>query len=270
MNFYCDLCMNYKEGSSNANFNELLSCAILDNFQIISINQTQKIQILEDKNKKLNYNIYNINKELLQELYKKNSLKFLSVQKPELINWDKIKILSRLTLELSEQKDLFPLTKSNDILKKFDIVAIKPKNDKILEHILLSEINCDIITIDLYDKFSFMSKKKLFQTCADKGMFFEIEYGKFITDNESRSNYISNFILLNNVLKGKNLIMSSGAENLFMQRNPEDVITILETIFDIKKDLAFKMVTENPIKAVLKGKQRKLFKTTLDIKKDKK
>ena len=194
----------------------------------------------------------------------------MSVQKPELINWDKIKILSRLTLELSEQKDLFPLTKSNDILKKFDIVAIKPKNDKILEHILMSEINCDIITIDLYDKFSFMSKKKLFQTCADKGMFFEIEYGKFITDNESRSNYISNFILLNNVLKGKNLIMSSGAENLFMQRNPEDVITILETIFDIKKDLAFKMVTENPIKAVLKGKQRKLFKTTLDIKKDKK
>ena len=47
-----------------------------------------------------------------------------------------------------------------------------------------------------------------------------------------------------------------------MQRNPEDVITILETIFDIKKETAFKMITENPIKAVLKGKQRKLFKTT--------
>ena len=65
-----------------------------------------------------------------------------------------------------------------------------------------------------------MPKKKLLQTAADKGMFFEIEYGKFIIDNESRSNFISNFILLNQVLKGKNLIVSSGAENIFMQRNP--------------------------------------------------
>ena len=96
-------------------------------------------------------------------------------------------------------------------------------------------------------------------------MFFEIEYGKFIIDNESRSNFISNFILLNQVLKGKNLIVSSGAENIFMQRNPEDIIIILETIFDIKKHMAYKMVTENPIKAVLRSKQRKLFKTTLDI-----
>ena len=271
MNFYCDLCLNNKEETTNSNFNELISCAILDNFQIISVNKTCKTSILEDKtNKKINNSIYKINKPILEDLYKKNSIKFLNVQKPDLINWDKIKILSRLTLEISEQKDIFQITKSNEILKKFDLLAIKPKNDKIFENILMAEINCDIITIDLYEKFSFMSKKKLIQTSVDKGIFFEVEYGKFITDNESRSNFISNFILLNNILKGKNLILSSGAENLFMQRNPEDVITILETIFDIKKEIAFKMITENPIKAVLKGKQRKLFKTTLDIIKNEK
>ena len=265
MNFYCDLCLNNKNQIPNTDFNELLSCAILDNYQILSINLTIKSVILEDKSKKLNMNIFKIDKPLIQELYKKNSIKFLNVQKPELINWDKIKILSRLTVELNEQKDIFQITKSSEIFKNFDILAIKPKNDKILENILMSEINCDIINIDLYEKFSFMSKKKLFQTSVNKGMFFEVEYGKFITDNESRSNYISNFILLNNVLKGKNLIFSSGADNLFMQRNPDDIITILETIFDIKKEQSFKMVTENPIKAILKGKQRKLFKTTLDI-----
>ena len=45
--------------------------------------------------------------------------------------------------------------------------------------------------------------------------------------------------------------------NVFMQRNPEDVMIILETIFDLKKHMAYKMITENPIKAVLKSKQRK-------------
>ena len=287
MNFYCDLCLNKKDETNSLNFNELLSCSILDNYQILSINQTMKGIVPEGKNQN-NNNI--LNKKLIQELYTKNSLKFLNVQKKDLINWDKIKVFNRLTIEISEQKEMFQLTKPNNFVKNFDILAIKPKNDKILESCLMAELNCDIITIDLYEKFSFMPKKKLLQTAncdiitidlyekfsfmpkkkllqtaADKGMFFEIEYGKFIIDNESRSNFISNFILLNQVLKGKNLIVSSGAENIFMQRNPEDIIIILETIFDIKKHMAYKMVTENPIKAVLRSKQRKLFKTTLDI-----
>ena len=264
MNFYCDLCLTKKDEASDTHFNELLSCAILDNYQVISINQTRKGIIPEEKKQKNKDNNI-INKDLIQELYTKNSLKFLNVQKKDLINWDKIKIYKRLTIEISEQKEIFQLTKLNNYLKSFDILAVRPKNDKILESCLTSELNCDIINIDLYEKFSFMSKKKLFQTAADKGMFFEIEYGKFITDNESRSNFISNFILLNQVLKGNNIIISSGAENVFMQRNPEDVLIILETIFDIKKHMAYKMITENPIKAVLKSKQRKLFKTTLGI-----
>lgn len=262
MNFYCDLCLNKKDETNSLNFNELLSCSILDDYQILSINQNMKGIVPEDK-KQSNNNI--LNKKLIQELYTKNSLKFLNVQKKDLINWDKIKVFNRITIEIAEQKELFQLTKPNNFIKKFDILAVKPKNDKILESCLMAELNCDIITIDLYDKFSFMSKKKLFQTAADKGMFFEVEYGKFIIDNESRSNFISNFILLKQVLKGKNLIVSSGAENIFMQRNPEDIIIILETIFDIKKHMAYKMITENPIKAVLKSKQRKLYKTTLEI-----
>lgn len=262
MNFYCDLCLNRKDESNNMNFNELLSCAILDNYQIIAINQNRKGIIPEEK-KSNSDNL--LNKESIQELYLKNSTKFLNVQKNDLINWDKIKIYKRLTIEISEQKEIFQFTKPNNYLKNFDILAVKPLNDKMLESCLMTDLNCDIINIDLYEKFSFMSKKKLFQTAADKGMFFEIEYGKFITDNESRNTFISNFLLLNQVLKGKNIIISSGAENLFMMRNPEDIITIMETIFDMKKHIVYKMITENPIKGILKSKQRKLFKTALGI-----
>ena len=261
MNFYCDLCLNKKAETNSLNFNELLSCAILENYQLLAINETRKGIVPEEKKPKDNA----INKELIQELYTKNSMKFLNVQKKELINWDKIKIYNRLTIEISEQKEIFQLTKLNNFVKSFEILVVKPKNDKILESCLLSELNCDIIQIDLYEKFNFMAKKKLFKTAADKGMFFEVEYGKFITDNESRSNFISNFILLNQVLKGKNLIISSGAENIFTQRSPEDIITVFETLFDMKKHIVYKMITEYPIKAILKSKQRKLYKTTLGI-----
>ena len=66
-------------------------------------------------------------------------------------------------------------------------------------------------------------------------------------------------------MKGKNLIISSGAENIFTQRSPEDIITVFETLFDMKKHIVYKMITEYPIKAILKSKQRKLYKTTLEI-----
>ena len=102
-----------------------------------------------------------------------------------------------------------------------------------------------------------MTKKKLFQTAADKGMFFEIEYGKFITDNESRSNFISNFILLNQVLKGNNLIISSGAENVFMQRNPEDII---EDYLDFTiKRLSKKYDETNPENMFFEDETYKVF-----------
>ena len=133
MYFYCDLCLNQKDETISLNFNELLSCAILDNYQILSINITRKGIIPEEK--KTNNNLI-LNKEFLQELYKKNSIKFLNVQKNDLINWDKIKVYKRLTIEISDQKEIFQLTKPNNYLKSFDILAVRPKNDKILDSCL--------------------------------------------------------------------------------------------------------------------------------------
>ena len=175
MNFYCDLCLNFKEETNNVNFNELISCALLDNYQLLALNKTKKVNYIDEKNFKNNKNNnIEINKELIQDLYQKNSFKFLNIKKTELINWSKIKILSRLTLEISEQKDIFNITKGTNILKNFDIFALKPKNDKILENILMSEICCDIINIDLYEKFNFMSKKNYFKHALKKEFFLKL------------------------------------------------------------------------------------------------
>ena len=179
MNFYCDLCLNSNEDNNNninnANLNELISCALLDNYQLLAINITKKVNYIDDKNFKKN-NI-EINKDLIQNLYLKNSYKFLNVKKTELINWNKIKVLSRITLEISEQKDIFLITKNTNILKCFDIVTLKPKNDKILETILMSDINVDIINIDLYEKFNFMSKKNYFKHVHQKDFFLKLNMG---------------------------------------------------------------------------------------------
>ena len=58
-----------------------------------------------------------------------------------------------------------------------------------------------------------------------------------------------------------------------MHRSPFDVITIFETIFDIKNNIVKPMISDNCLKVILKSHQRKFFKTTIDVKikdKDKK
>ena len=50
-----------------------------------------------------------------------------------------------------------------------------------------------------------------------------------------------------------------------MHRSPYDVITIFETIFDIKNNIIKNMICENCQKVILKSHQRKFFKTTVDV-----
>ena len=261
---YCDLDIVYfpENSYSKINLYELIVSAIIDGYNIISVSITKKGI---NKNEEIpNFDFLKI--EEIEKIYPQYAIKFLNGENIKLINWSKIKILKRLTLEINEPKDIFIFTNPNNYIKFFDIIAIKPLNDKILEGILSGEVNCDIIVIDLNEKFSFMSKKKLLLSSIEKySVFFEINYGKFVVDNESRGLFISNFILFNEILKGKNLILSSGAENYFMHRSPFDVITIFETIFDIKNNIIKNMICENCQKVILKSHQRKFFKTTVNV-----
>ena len=261
---YCDLDIIYNPENPNSKINlyELIISAIIDGYNIISVSIIRKGII---KNEEIpNFDFLKI--EEIQKIYPQYSIKFLNSENTKLINWTKIKILKRLTIELNEQKDIFQFTNPNNFIKFFDLIAIKPSNDKIFEGILSAESNCDIIVLDLNEKFSFISKKKLLLSSIEKNsFFFEINYGKFVIDNESRGGFISNFILFNEIIKGKNLILSSGAENYFMHRSAFDVITIFETIFDIKHNIVKPMISDNCLKVILKSHQRKFFKTTVDV-----
>ena len=87
-------------------------------------------------------------------------------------------------------------------------------------------MNFDIITIPYEDKINFNLKKKIIRSAIDNGVFFEICYSDFIRDNAKRSNFIANVLSILEVTKGKNLILSSGSDNLIFHRSPYDIISM--------------------------------------------
>lgn len=262
---YCDLNIIHPQSTlqSPNDLLELITSAICDGYSILAINHI-KTGLVANETISKNVELFS-NKDNIKKYYEQNCVKFLNGENNHIMNWDNIKILNRLTIEISEQKELYQLSCPNNYMKSFDIIAVKPMNDKIFESCLSSEINCDIIVLNFDVKYSFMSKKHLITSSLEKGVFYEVEYGKFVTNNESRGVFISNFLLFNDIIKGKNLIISSGAENYFMHRSPFDITTVFETIFELKHDIIKPMICENCQKVILKCIQRKYYKTTVNI-----
>ena len=258
-----------KDKKNLIDFYELLTSAIIDGYKIIAINIIRSGIVDKENINNIEINkilFNNKDNELIKEIYSKYCIKFLNGENSKLINWNKIKILSKITIEINDMKEIYQFSNQNNFISNFDILSIKPKNDKIFEYILSSDINTDIITLDLEEKFSFIQNKKLILLSLKKNYFYEIFYGKFITNNESRGTFISNFLLLNEIIKGKNLILSSFSNNFFMQRSPYDLITIFQTLFEINNNIVKQLISENCEKLIIKTIQRKFYKSTIDVK----
>lgn len=172
--------------------------------------------------------------------------------------------MTRLTVVISDSKDLYQFSNPNNALKSYDIIAVEPMNEKMFE-LACNDINADIVSLNFEEKINFVLKKTQILSAIERNVFFEIRYSEFIRDTTKRSTFISNVMLLLDVTKGKNVILSSGSESFYYHRSPYDVMTMFETIFEIKKDTVLNMLTKNSEKVILKSLQRKYFKTVMEI-----
>lgn len=221
---YCDLCLNYDFSIQILeNFqviSELLTSAICDGYRILALNINKKgILNNNDIVKNLDFDIKNI--------FNSYSIKFLnsSSQDFNFFNFEDLKILKRVTIEINDSKELYQFSNPTPSLKSYDILAIIPKNEKMFE-LACNDINVDIISINFEEKINFYLKKTLILSAVSKNIFFEIIYNGFILDNSKRAIFISNVLMLLEVTKGKNIIISSGADNFIDHRSPYDIVTM--------------------------------------------
>ncbi|KAG8552349.1 hypothetical protein GDO81_004483 [Engystomops pustulosus] len=90
----------------------------------------------------------------------------------------------------------------------------------------------------------------------ERGIFFELIYTPAIRDSTMRRYTISNSIALMEVCKGKNIIVSSGAEAPLDLRGPYDVAT-LGLLFGLSETSAKDAVSTRSRAVILHGEARK-------------
>ncbi|XP_034286272.1 ribonuclease P protein subunit p30 isoform X2 [Pantherophis guttatus] len=139
-----------------------------------------------------------------------------------------IKILSRLTLVVSDPSHCNVLRATSTNIKYYDIFAVFPKNAKLF-HVACTTLDVDLVCVDVTEKLPFFIKRPSVNVAIERGVYFELIYVPAIKDTTMRRYTISNTFSLMQICRGKNIVLSSGAEkHAYLLRYEESLMKVAE------------------------------------------
>lgn len=134
---------------------------------------------------------------------------------------------TRLTLILDNPQQNYGVNIQNEIIKSYDLLAIQPTTDKMLQNAIQS-LHPDIISIDIsQSRLPCQLKHGLARQAIDKGIHFELTYGPVLNES-NRRNVISNARMISRVTKGRNTFLSCSSNDHWAIRGPSDVAALAE------------------------------------------
>lgn len=175
-----------------------------------------------------------------------------------------LRIIRRCTLHLSDTTQNHRLSQ---IAAAYDIFAIRPTNEESLGQACQS-LDCDLVSIDLTQRYPFYFKHKPFNAALQRGVKFEICYasGILISDGgAARRNLISNATQLIRATRGRGVVISSEAPRALVCRAPADVAN-LAVIWGLGQDRAVEAVGREARNIVAQAEmKRRSFRGVVDI-----
>ncbi|XP_030424940.1 ribonuclease P protein subunit p30 isoform X1 [Gopherus evgoodei] len=191
-----------------------------------------------------------------------------------------IKIVTRLTLVVSDPSHCNVLRSTSTNIRLYDIIAVFPETEKLF-HVACTNLDVDLICVNVTEKLPFYFRRSSvnmnnFSTChlylstvvmgarenpqlrkaIDRGVYFELLYTPAIKDSTMRRYTISNALSLMQICKRKNIIISSAAERPLELRGPYDVAN-LGLLFGLSESDAKAAISTNCRAVLLHGETRK-------------
>ena len=153
----------------------------------------------------------------------------------------KLRFYSRITVLLDDQSQVHQL--SSEAVQAFDILAVQPSTEKLYQQACKS-LEIDIISFDMSRRLPFYLKFPTVHAAVERGVHFEIIYSTAFMGTTERTQLLS--IAMNMVVftKGKNIILSSGAEHELDFRGPYDIVN-LGLLFNFKEEQSKAAITKN-------------------------
>jgi len=132
---------------------------------------------------------------------------------------------SRLTATLSEAAHAYALNPSNGVTPTYDLVAAVPTTEPLFDQ-CCRQLDVDLISLPLAERLPFRLSLPPIAAAIARGVHFEICYAPALRDSSARRNLISNAQQLLRLTRGRNVVLSSGAERPMELRGPHDVANL--------------------------------------------
>lgn len=147
--------------------------------------------------------------------------------------YGKLKVLRRANIIVNDTSDI-ALISSSQTTELFDIVAVTPTNDKLLQMCLQAD-GVDIVSLDVSNRQLFYVKRPHVHVAQAKGIVFEFCYSSGLRGHEELRNFVSNCSQIASVADSSSIIFSSGAQHVMELRAPLDVLNLgtLMSISDV-------------------------------------
>ncbi|KAI3839698.1 hypothetical protein MKW98_010003 [Papaver atlanticum] len=164
---------------------------------------------------------------------------------------------TRLTVTVENIVQAGVLNSGNPVLKTYDLVAVKPLNQTVFDHVCkVSEV--DLIAIDFSERLPFRLKLPMVKAAIERGIYFEITYSHLISDIQARRQIVTNAKLLVNWTRGKNIIFTSGASSVNELRGPYDVAN-LSSLLGLSMERAKAATSKNCRALIARALRKKQF-----------
>ncbi|KAI6251444.1 putative ribonuclease P protein subunit 3 [Erysiphe necator] len=175
----------------------------------------------------------------------------------------KVTLLRRCTIVYSDPAHNYRL---QSISQQFDILAIRPTNEKAFLASCVTITEHSIISLDLTIRYPFHFKPKPLMTAIKRGIKIEISYGQCIgADAVGRRNFISNTMSIFRCTSGRGLIISSEAVNAVSCRGMHDLVNLFG-VWGLSKEKAIEGLGKNPREVVVnEGMKRTGFRGVIDV-----
>ncbi|XP_053985337.1 ribonuclease P protein subunit p30 [Hylaeus volcanicus] len=172
----------------------------------------------------------------------------------------KLKVFNRISFLCSDPAKTHALNHCAT-LKKYDLYAFVPKTQNALQF-ACTQLNTDIITLKSSST-TFKLNKKLYEQAVERGIHFEIQYTDLL-NIESRKLTIHYSHLFHTYGKSKNVILSSGSNDVNSVRNPYDLIN-LSCLLGLNEIKAKASILSQCKKLLLRAERRRRGKAAFII-----
>lgn len=133
--------------------------------------------------------------------------------------------LTRLTVTIEDSGALAQLKEPSDLINSFDILAVRTKNEKVVNNVCMESTVVDLVTFDMAERLPKI-KPNIMAEGAGKGLLFELQWGEAIRNDKNRRMVLSNLATMARISRGKYIVLSSSAKSHLHMRSPTDLYSL--------------------------------------------